>query len=162
MTLQEWVEQEGGVNKCSKKHEFTSSALSAWCRLERFPKAAQQEKIIQASKGLVDVNTLREAFLARQVSMTAPIRQRRLQGALLVRNLERLKQVFDEQGLPRHRCNLNGPGIIARWSITHVTVQEVRSAIQVLANDGRDAGSVEAIHTVIRDIRKASLRSLES
>lgn len=162
MTLQEWVEQQGGVNKCSKQHGFTSSAIGAWCRLERFPRAAQQARIIKSSNGLVDVNALREAFLARQMGTTAPVRQRRLQGSLVVRNLERLKQVFDEQGLPRHRCNLNGPGLVARWSTTHVTVQEVRDAMQTLADDGRDAGSVEEIHTAIRDARKASLRSLES
>ncbi|HHL0959884.1 TPA: hypothetical protein ACQVH3_004658 [Serratia marcescens] len=162
MTLQEWVDQQGGVVKCSKKHGFISSTLGAWCRLERFPRATQQARLLNSSKGLVDISALREAFLAKQVETTEPVRQRRLQGSLVVRSLERLKQVFDEQGLPRHRCNLNGPGLVARWSTTHVTVQEVRNAIQVLADEGRDAGRVEDIHAVIRDARKASLRSLES
>ncbi|CAI2540237.1 Uncharacterised protein [Serratia ficaria] len=78
----------------------------------------------------------------------------------MVRDLVRLKQIFDELQLPAHRCNLNGPGIVARWTTSNVTVQEVRNAVSALEEVGKDAGSVEAIHAAIRDARRDSLRGL--
>ncbi|MFW7204161.1 MULTISPECIES: hypothetical protein [Serratia] len=160
MTLLEWVKQQGGIKKCSEKHGFTPSALGAWSRLERFPSPDNQARIIQASDGLVAINQMRELFLTKKNSSESSPRRRRLQGSLMVRNLARLKQVFDELQLPAHRCNLNGPGIVARWATTNVTVQEVRNAVSVLEEVGKDAGSVEEIHAAIRDARRDSLRGL--
>lgn len=160
MTLLEWVKNEGGIKKCSEKHGFTPSALGAWSRLERFPNPSNQARIIEVSGGAVAINQMRELFLTKRNSTELPVRRRRLQGSLMIRDLTRLKQVFDELQLPAHRCNLNGPGIVARWVTTNVTVQEVRNAVSALEEVGKDAGSVEEIHAAIRDARRDSLRGL--
>jgi len=160
VTLLEWVKNEGGIRKCSEKHGFTPSALGAWSRLERFPNPSNQARIIEVSGGAVAINQMRELFLTKRNSTELPARRRRLQGSLMIRDLTRLKQVFDELQLPAHRCNLNGPGIVARWVTTNVTVQEVRNAVSALEEVGKDAGSVEEIHAAIRDARRDSLRGL--
>ncbi|WP_261154657.1 hypothetical protein [Serratia ficaria] len=161
MTLLEWVKQQGGIKKCSEKHGFTPSALGAWSRLERFPNPDNQARIIKVSGGSVAINQMRELFLSKKnESEIKTPRRRRLQGSLMVRDLVRLKQIFDELQLPAHRCNLNGPGIVARWTTSNVTVQEVRNAVSALEEVGKDAGSVEAIHAAIRDARRDSLRGL--
>ncbi|WP_258090797.1 hypothetical protein [Serratia liquefaciens] len=163
MTLSEWVKQQGGIKKCSEKHGFSPSALGAWSRLERFPNPDNQERIIEATGGQVAINQMRELFLSsKNDSEIKTPRPRRLQGSLMVRDLGRLKKIFDELDLPAHRCNLNGPGIVARWATTNVTVQEVRNAVLALSDVGRDAGNVEEIHTAIREARRLSLRGLES
>ncbi|EMP7139242.1 hypothetical protein ROV06_004959 [Serratia marcescens] len=161
MTLSEWVKQQGGIKKCSEKHGFSPSALGAWSRFERFPNPDNQERIIEATGGQVALNQMRESFLSnKKDSEIKTPRQRRLQGSLVVRHLGRLKKIFEELELPAHRCNLNGPGIVARWTTTNVTVQEVRNAISTLEEVGKDAGSVEEIHAAIRDARRDSLRGL--
>lgn len=161
MTFQEWVKQEGGNEKCATKHGFSSSTLGAWFRLERFPNPDHQIGIIEASNGAVDISELRSQYIAKKREHPAPSRQRRLQGSLIVRDLDRLKLIFDELELPPHRCNLHGPRLLERWATTNVTVKEVRKAVIELESTGRDAANVELIHQAIRESRIEILRGLE-
>ncbi|MNT84478.1 hypothetical protein D3C72_2244920 [compost metagenome] len=85
---------------------------------------------------------------------------RRLTGSVFVRDVSRLKRLFVELNLPPERCNLLGERITARWAHTHVTVREVRSAVQLLANDGKDSGDLQLIHRAIAEARNTALGSL--
>ena len=161
MTLQEWVKQEGGINKCAEKHGFRPSTLGGWCRLLRYPTHEHEDDLIKVSNGRVDLPALRSAYIEAkaQAKIQQPARSRRLRGDVLVYDLDRLKLIFEEMELPPHRCNLHGPRLLRRWAITKVTVQEVRSAVLELETQGRDGGNVEEIHKAIGAARSASLRS---
>lgn len=160
MTLSEWVTSEGGVLKCAEANGFSSSALGSWLRGERFPTPTHQSLLIAAAGKSLNLSELRAAYLDKREGK-APARKRRLQSSLFVRDLTRLKAVFEELGLASHRCNLRGPQIINRWITTHVTVKEVREAVKKLEAVGRDSGDVELIHESIREARMTTLKGLK-
>lgn len=159
MTLSEWVNSEGGVLKCAEAHGFSSSALGSWLRGERFPTPHHQATLLSVAGHSLNLEELRVNYLERKGGKT-PAKKRRLQSSLFIRDLPRLKEVFEELGLASHRCNLRGPQIIKRWVTTNVTVNEVREAVQKLEAVGRDSGDVELIHESIKEARITRLKGL--
>lgn len=161
MTFQEWVKEQGGQRACAKKHNFSFASIGSWFRLERYPKPTSQQRILECSAGRVDFLDLLKKHIEKNSDGNIKTVQRRLKASVLVRDLARLKQVYDELGLPSHRCNLHGPKILARWENTHVTVDEVRRAVCELEDQGKDSGDIELIHKTVGEARKTALGRLE-
>ncbi|MEI9745871.1 hypothetical protein [Enterobacter ludwigii] len=162
MTLQDWVTQHGGQRACAAKFKFSVSSLGAWCRSARYPTPASLQRLIQCSNNQIDFQDLLQAFVAKKNEATQagePV-VRRLTGSVFVSDVSRLKRLFIELELPPERCNLFGEKITARWTHTHVTVSEVRSAVAKLANEGKDSGDLQLIHRTIAEARNAALGSL--
>lgn len=162
MTLQDWVTQHGGQRACAAKFNFSVSSLGAWCRAARYPTPASQQRLIECSDNQIDFRQLLQTFVAKKLEAyqnKEPV-IRRLTGSVFVRDISRLKDVFKELNLPPERCNLYGEKITARWAYTHVTVREVRSAVALLAKDGKDSGDLQLIHRAIAEARNAALGSL--
>lgn len=164
MTLQDWVAKHGGQRTCAAKFNFPNSSLGAWCRSERYPTPANQKRLIECSDNEIDFYALLQEFVAKRSAAGQVITRdtRRLTGSILVKNLARLKRVFQEMNLPAERCNLHGDAITARWSHTHVTVCEVRGAISMLVASGKDSGDLLLIHKTIAESRNAALGRLNS
>ena len=162
MTLQDWVTLHGGQRACAAKFKFSVSSLGAWCRAARYPTPSSQQRLIKCSDNQIDFHELLKVFVAKKNANTsnkAPT-VRRLTGSVFVRNVSRLKRLFVELNLPPERCNLLGEKITARWTHTHVTVNEVRSAVAKLADEGKDAGDLRLIHQTIAEARNAALGRL--
>ncbi|POZ13657.1 hypothetical protein C3Z09_22215 [Lelliottia aquatilis] len=156
--------KHGGLRTCAAKFNFPNSSLGAWCRLERYPTPLSQQRLLECSENEIDFYALLQAFIAKRSAegqMSTPD-TRRLTGSVLVKNLARLKRVFQEMDLPAERCNLHGEKITARWAHTHVTVCEVRDAIGVLVASGKDSGDLQLIHKTIAESRNAALGRLNS
>lgn len=161
MTLQDWVTLQGGQRACAAKFNFPVSSLGAWCRAVRYPTPASQKRLMECSNNQIDFYELLQRFINKNCNSTSEKNTtRRLTGSIFVRDVPRLKRLFKELGLPPERCNLYGEQITARWSHTHVTVQEVRDAVQGLSGAGGDAGDLRLIHKTIAESRNAALGSL--
>lgn len=162
MTLQEWVLKHGGQRACAAKFNFSTSSLGAWCRAERYPTPVSQKRLIEYSDNQIDFSELLQTFVAKKAEAepdNEPV-IRRLTGSVFVRDVTRLKRLFKELKLPAERCNLHGETITARWAHTHVTVHEVRAAVELLAKSGKDSGDLKLIHRTIAEARNAALGSL--
>lgn len=162
MTLQDWVIKHGGQRACAAKFKFSASSLGAWCRFARYPTPASQQRLIECSDNQIDFQNLLKTFVAKknEGSQTKSPVVRRLTGSVFVRDISRLKRLFIELDLPPERCNLLGEKITARWAHTHVTVREVRSAVEKLVSEGKDSGDLQLIHRTIAEARNAALGSL--
>lgn len=160
VSFQEWVDSEGGQRKCAKRHGFPPASLGAWYRLERYPKPSSQARIQTCSKHSVDMADLLKRFVAANNNPLPKIAARRLKGSYLVSNLQRLKRVLAELGIPESRANLHGERITARWSTTNVSVSEVRQAVELLAMRNADYGDIQLIHKTIGEARSAALGRL--
>ncbi|SUY95356.1 Uncharacterised protein [Citrobacter freundii] len=162
MTLQDWVTKHGGQRACAAKFNFSASSLGAWCRAARYPTPASQQRLIECSDNQIDFQELLQAFVAKKnaSNQDKSPSDRRLTGSVFVRDVSRLKRLFNELNLPSERCNLFGERITARWAHTHVTVHEVRSAVAKLADEGKDSGDLQLIHRTIAEARNAALGSL--
>lgn len=161
MTFQEWVKEQGGQRECARKHNFSFASIGSWFRLERYPKPASQQRILECSNGQVDFLDLLKKHIEKNKGVSTQTVQRRLKASVLIRDLARLIRVYEELGLPPHRCNLHGPKILARWETTHVTVGEVRRAVNELEDQGKDSGDLELIHKKVGEARKTALWRLE-
>lgn len=162
MTLQDWVKQNGGQRACAAKFKFSVSSLGAWCRSARYPTPASQKRLIDCSDNQIDFQDLLQTFVTKKHEGTPDQSAvaRRLTGSVFVRDVPRLKRLFIELELPPERCNLLGEKITARWAHTHVTVREVRSAVEKLVSEGKDSGDLQLIHRTIAEARNAALGSL--
>ncbi|HAT7708276.1 TPA: hypothetical protein JAX41_004730 [Enterobacter roggenkampii] len=162
MTLQDWVTQHGGLSACAAKFKFPVSSLGAWCRSIRYPTPASQQRLIECSDNQIDFRDLLQMFVTKknEEAQDKSPAGRRLTGSVFVRDISRLKRLFIELDLPPERCNLLGEKITARWTHTHVTVREVRSAVEKLASEGKDSGDLQLIHRTIAEARNAALGSL--
>jgi len=161
VTLQDWVTQQGGQRACAAKFNFPVSSLGAWCRADRYPTPVSQQRLIECSGDQIDFTHLLRAFVSKKSEAgRSKAEPRRLIGSVFVRDVPRLKRLFNELELPPERCNLLGEKITARWAHTHVTVREVRAAVAKLASTGKDSGDLRLIHQTIADTRNAALGSL--
>lgn len=164
--FQAWVDANGGQRDCAKKYGFPATSMGAWYRLERYPKLETQMLLRDYSDGQIDFQLLMTDFLKhkRESSSSAQssLKSRRIKGHLVVNEVERLKRVFTELGLPAERCNLHGKQFISRWKQTNVTVREVRQAIAQLDDSGKDGANVELIHKSINAARREAIGRLSS
>lgn len=163
MTFQEWVDENGGQIGIARAYGFNSSLVGSWYRFERFPRTDNLTLLIAYSDGKINVQQWAADFAGRQKEQgnNSVTRQKKIKGNLPVNSLSRLKAIFVELGIPPERCNLRGPRFLARWKHSNVSVSEVRMAIALLNDQGKDNGDVELIHKEINKARKTALGRLE-
>lgn len=71
MTIAEWIKEKGGVAKAAAILKENPRTVAAWIYGEKLPKPQTAQRIIQASKGILDFNGIYAPLFAIQAEKAA-------------------------------------------------------------------------------------------